>query len=501
MIGREKKKVIAREWNAWTAPSLYGHKHNRVLRENIVTIAETLLTMKKSQLEKVAEGNNPSIPWIIARAILNAGKWGDYTALDKILDRIIGKANQPISVLPTSNLEDPNKILTFQQFCERAGYPTPFDKQIEMMNFVIFDDKALARLLLGSRNYGKTDYAVILGMAYKIYLDRQWTFLLVTKSTERNAAIVDEVGKAAAANGVRFEKNNASTLRVEGLKGKDHSLASITVGTSSIRGRHPKQIIMDDPVTEDDVSEATRKKVQRVYNELNKLTPNIAVIGQPVHKFDLFETLRPLVKRMEVPHGTIPQLDHDLEAQRLAGVSEESISASYHLKVISESGFPFEKIKYIDTFPNTPSVAFIDPSHEGGDYTALSIITGYFDGIAVKGKVWKRAWYDCVDEMAEACAKAKVQKLCIETNALGEQPVRMLREVTFDIGVVGKRSTQSKHSRIMAAGPYASQIFIAKDSDRKYIDQVIKYEYGAEPDDAPDSLATGLEWIGLIKGK
>src|SRR5690606_37878310 len=122
-----------------------------------------------------------------------------------------------------------------------------------------------------------------------------------------------------------FEKKNASCIRVLGLIGKDHSVSSITVGTSSIRGRHPKRIIMDDPVTEEDVSEATRKRVQRVYNELNKLRSNILVVGQPVHKLDLYGTLRPLLKKMEVPHGAIPELDHDLDAQRLAGVSEESI--------------------------------------------------------------------------------------------------------------------------------------------------------------------------------
>src|SRR5690606_5292554 len=155
-----------------------------------------------------------------------------------------------------------------------------------------------ARMILGARGYGKTDYVVILGMAYSIYLDHQDSFLLVTKSTERNSAILAETAKALRANGVERERESAQTVRVSGLMGKDHSVSAITIGASSIRGRHPKKIIMDDPVTEDDVSEATRKRVQRVYNELSKLTDNILIIGQPVHKFDLYETLRPLLNRM-----------------------------------------------------------------------------------------------------------------------------------------------------------------------------------------------------------
>ncbi len=405
---------------------------------------------------------------------------------------------------------DPNKVKTFSEFAVAAGYPAPFPVQEEMRAFGM--DESEARLLLGSRGYGKTDYVVILGIAYEIYLDFMAATrekrppiesnLLVTKSEERNAAMLDEIRKACELNGVTFEKQNASSLRVTGLHGKDHTVSSITIGASSIRGRHPRRVVMDDPVTEEDHSEATRKRVQRVYNELNKLCKNVLVIGQPVHKFDLYETIRPLVLKMEVPHGSIPELDHDLEAQRLAGVSEESIQASYFLKVISEAGYPLEKVQFIDAWEPGDCVAFIDPSFEGGDYTALSIVKAHFQGVAVQGHVYKRAWYDCLDDMAKAMEAAGVRKVCFETNSLGDQPVTMLRDVLpQSVGVVGKRSTGHKHSRILQAGAFAHQIFIAKTSDKLYIDQVTKYEYGADNDDAPDSLASALEWIGLIRGK
>jgi hypothetical protein len=50
-----------------------------------------------------------------------------------------------------------------------------------------------------------------------------------------------------------------------------------------------------------------------------------------------------------VPHSSIPELDHDSEAQRLPGVSEDSIQASYFL--ISESTSPLDKVEYIDRSP------------------------------------------------------------------------------------------------------------------------------------------------------
>jgi hypothetical protein len=397
------------------------------------------------------------------------------------------------------------QIKTFEEFCETAGYPRPFPKQVEMKDFGLGTEGA--HMILGSRGYGKTDYVVILGVAYEIYCEYlagspQSSNLLVTKSEERNAAMISEMVKAAEANGVIFEKVNSTCCRVKGLLGKDHTVSSITIGTKSVRGRHPKRIIMDDPVTEDDTSEATRRKVQKLYNELFKLCSNILIIGQPVHKYDLYMNIRDRIAKMEVPHGTIPELDHDLEAQRLAGVSEESIQASYYLKVVSENPSPFENVKFIDSFPIRDSVAFIDPSFEGGDYTALTILASHFDGVAIQGHVYKKAWNHCLSDMIETMVRHGVKRICFETNSLGDQPIILLRQnVPAGVGVVGKKSTGHKHSRIMNAGVFADLIHISKTSDRLYIEQVQKYEYNSKYDDAPDSLASALEWVGLIKGK
>jgi hypothetical protein len=358
-----------------------------------------------------------------------------------------------------------------------------------------------ARMILGSRGYGKTDYVVILGIAYRLYLEPDFTCLIITKSEQRNSAMLEEISKACVANGMTFEKQNATCIRVAGLLGKDHSVSAVPIGTSSLRGRHPKLVVMDDPVTAEDISEATRNKVQRVYNEVAKLCQDILIIGQPVHKFDLYESLRPCLNKMEVPHGSIPELDADLDAQRLAGVSEESIQNSYFLKVTSESATPFERIRYIDKFPDGDSVAFIDPSFEGGDYTAITILRGYMQGAAVVGFAFKMAWNDALDQMAPKLKYYKVKRLCFETNSLGSQSLDVLRTVFKGIDIFGKKSNTNKHSRIMTAGTFSHMIHLSKESDRIYIDQVIKYEYKAKHDDCPDSLASCLEWVGLIRGK
>jgi hypothetical protein len=356
--------------------------------------------------------------------------------------------------------------------------------------------------LLGARGYGKTDYLSILGVAYEMFKNANFRVLIITKSKERNAAMLKEISGACKSNEMTFEKENATSLRLTGLHGKDHSVSAVTIKTVTLRGRHPDLVIMDDPVTEDDVSEATRLHVERVYNEVNKLVGNILIIGQPAHQHDLYAKLRPLLRKLEIPHGSIPELDHDLEAQRMAGVSEDSIQASYFLNVTANGVASFQNIRYLDSFPlGETSVAFIDPSFEGGDFTAISIVRSYMEGIAVVGFTWKRAWNHCLDEMVAKLKMFRVKRVCFETNSLGDQPIIMLREVLGGIGVVGRKSNTNKHSRIMAASSFAHLIHLSLESDKTYTDQVVKYEYSAKNDDAPDSLASCLEWIGLIRGK
>lgn len=460
------------------------------------------VALRKMQFDIARQGNT-GMAIFLGKQILGQS--------DKPLDEAIMEAVQKAGLTKDQAIElimgAQQKALTqdkktFEQFCVDAGYPHPYPKQIEMMDFGMADPPD-ARLLLGSRGYGKTDYVVILGIAYSIYVyGTEPRYFIITKSKERNTAMINEIRAACEKNGVIFEKANSTTLRVAGLLGKDASVSMTTLKSVSLRGRHPTMTIMDDPVTPDDASEATRLLVKRVYNEINKLCIKILIIGQPVHKFDLYADLRPLLRKMEVPHGTIPELDHDLEAQRLAGVDEASIQASYFLNVVAEGSTPFDKINLIDQMPMTPSsVAFIDPSHEGGDYTAISIVTQYGQGIAVEGYTWKKSWDNCIDDMAPIIARLNVQKVCFETNALGQQPLMLLRKAFPDVGVVGKRSNTNKHSRIMAAGTFAPLIHLSKRSDQNYKDQVIKYEYKSKYDDAPDSLASCLEWIGLVRGK
>jgi hypothetical protein len=475
--------------------------HDRFPTELTKGKADLRESLRRTQIREAKKGNATMLIWLGKQYLGQS----DTTIDDYILEAIESQGLTKEDLLELIKNKDrlllaqPKK--NFQEFCEVAGYPVPYPKQIEFMTFAMYE--SVTRLLLGARGYGKTDYAVIMGIAYRVYLDPgSETNLIVTKSKERNASMLREIAEACQKNGVVFDRSNATHLRARGLEGKDHSVSAVTIRTVTLRGRHPKRVIMDDPVTEDDSAEAARLVAEKKYYEIMKLTQNVLIIGQPAHKYDLYAKLRGIVKTLEAPHGTIPELDHDLEAQKLAGVDDASISASYHLKILSEGTSPFDAVTMIDRFPvGDGAVAFIDPS-EGGDYTAISIMRGYnMQRAAFVGFVYKRAWNHCLDEIAAHLVRFNVRRLAFETNCTGEQPIELLRTVFGGVGVVGRRANNNKHSRIMAAGAFAHLIDLSKESDKTYLDHVIKYEYKSKYDDAPDSLASCLEWVGLIRGK
>lgn len=408
---------------------------------------------------------------------------------------------------PNEGEKSPSGKVDFITFCTNACYPKPYAKQIEMKDFAL---KPGANMILGSRGYGKTDYISICGVAYAIYLDPLFTCLLVTKEKSRGADICLEVANVLEANGVLLSRKSSKQVRVEGLIGKDANLTALPVRSKGFRGKHPKLILCDDIITPDDDSKAERVRVEKVVDELFKLTPNITLLGQPVHSKDVYAKFRRQkgVNKLEVPYGSIPELDVNLEAQRAAGVSERSIQASYFLKIEDMDRIPFAKVKFAEFFPQGTCAGFIDPSHEGKDYTAFAMCAANFEQLIFAGFAWQKAWDDCLEEIAEVMKAFNCVKFAFETNGVGKHPVMVLRQMGANVD--GWKSGGNKHARIMNAAMYRDNIRLSqylpqgldtpafKEAQKAFNDMVVEYEYKAEHDDAPDALANLMMYIGKI---
>lgn len=409
---------------------------------------------------------------------------------------------------PTSGENAGPDSLDFPAFCEKAGYPRPYPKQVEMAALV---REQGPRLLLGARGYGKTDYGVTCNVPYCLLADPSDTWLILTKEKERGQEILAEISRILRENGTVLERDNARSLVLAGHKNKDPNVAVLPLRSKSLRGRHPNHIICDDLITPDDVSPAERERVEAVRAELMKLTANVIFIGQPAHAKDVYAKIRnlPGVKKLELPYGSIPELDCDLQAQRAAGISEASIQASYFLQISESERMPFSGVEYVNFFPGNGAAGFVDPSHEGNDYTAFAVGAMNFDNFVVAGFAWQKAWDDCITDIVNVMKALRVTRFAFETNGLGKHPVLLLR--AQGANVREWKSQSNKHGRILNAATFKGHIKLAqylppqlstpdfRQAQQCFNDMVLDYEYKAEHDDAPDALASLMQFVGLVK--
>ena len=395
---------------------------------------------------------------------------------------------------------------SYPEYCAGVGYPAPFQKQIEMYDFAFQYRNKTPRLILGARGYGKTDYITINGSGFELLKNKQLKILLITKENERGKEIVAEIREGLSRQGVKFANRAKKKIRLKGCRGKEDNFTALTIRSRGLRGRHPDLIIMEDPITPEDTSETERRRVKKVYEELLKLSKNVVIIGQPVHAEDLYQELRNVIPTLEVWHGAIPELDADLAVERSAGVSEASIQASYFGVIIDDNSLPFRNIERVDYYAKN-NVMFIDPSHRGGDLTAIAIGGFIGDVLPVVGFAFKKAWYDCLEELDAILGQFNVGRICIETNGLGELPIMQLRSAGLS-GVMGKNHTGNKHSRIMNCASFVESLkltqysgasAILKSANDLFIERVRKYEYNIKQDDPPDAMAGLCGMIGIIK--
>lgn len=397
----------------------------------------------------------------------------------------------------------------FLSFIDRSGYPAPYKKQLEAYRFIYENPwRSQVKMILGSRGTGKTDYLTIQGAAYEVYKNPGYEVLLVTKERGRGTELIGECREVLISNGIRPKNKSQTSIILKGHTGKEPNMISKSVRSRGTRGRHPDLVIMDDPITPDDVSPAERRRVKIFYDEALKVAPRILIIGQPVHKLDLYQELRGLVEVFEIIHGDIPELDADLDAQRAAGVSEQSIQASYFLKIEDDLSMPFLKMEIVDYFPGGSSVGFIDPAAKGGngrDFTAIAIGRMHFDKFVTVGIALPKAWEDCLEEMAAMFKTFHVKHLFFEDNIAGTEPIKRLNQMGMP--TQGYTAKGNKHGRIMRMALHRDNIKLSKISslpaelrtaNEKYIELVRQYEYNTEHDDPPDALSSLLEKVGLI---
>ena len=258
----------------------------------------------------------------------------------------------------------------------------------------------------------------------------------------------------------------------------------------SITGKHFSRIITDDIITpRDRMSKAERQTTDSVFQELQNIKTEGGVIlnsGTPWHKNDTFRLMPKPMKWSVYETGL---LSKDEIAHRRRHMTASLFSANYELKHISDEESMFREPKY-GPYPFTDGRAQIDCAYGGSDTVALTIMC--YDKerrLHAYGKIFKGHVQDHYWEIQELLRKYKAGTLYNETN--GDKGYFIKEFKQYWNAIVGYHEGMNKHVKIVTyLKKEWADIIWDDETDPDYMEQIVDYQEGQEPDDAPDSASS-----------
>lgn len=269
------------------------------------------------------------------------------------------------------------------------------------------------------------------------------------------------------------------------------SLDCIGIG-GSLTGRHYKRIIADDIITiKDRVSKAKREETKYILMELENIKTAdgvMSVSGTPWHKDDGFSIL-PVVDAYPLGSIDIPELTTDRINDIRQRTSSSLFAANYLLKHISDENRIFPDAKFIEWDKNQTCNAWVDPAYSGKNTSTLTLVYFKDNKIVVKGWAWRQDITELYEKIKLICGMNNCGTIYMESNAdngLSAKAMELLWPAVRPV-----REKENKHNKIiMYAKRNWPEIYFSNDCQEDYLSQVIDYEEGQEPDDAPDGLAS-----------
>lgn len=323
----------------------------------------------------------------------------------------------------------------------------------------------------------------------------------VIRAVRRNlcTAISNELSLLINGKSIVFERESQLELQTNLMTDtgvKESQLIGDGVNSYGLTGKHYRRIYTDDIVNlADRVSRAARTNTDNVYQELQNVRMTGGTIinsGTPWHKNDTFR-LMPTPERYDVySTGLMPESEI---LHRKNSMTASLFAANYELKHIADEESYFSNPQY-GVFPQGLNgvVAHVDGAFQGSNTTALTII-GHKDGkYYMYGKVFHTHVNQHYHEIVALMKRFNAGTLFLENNAdkgfLAEAFMKIWSPVSqYHEGM-------NKHVKIVSylLSSWANIVW-DKDTDPLYMEQIVDYTEGMEPDDAPDSAASILRQL------
>ncbi|WP_461247421.1 hypothetical protein [Treponema sp. R6D11] len=269
-------------------------------------------------------------------------------------------------------------------------------------------------------------------------------------------------------------------------------------------GSHYDLIIMDDIVTlQDRYSKAERDKTCNSVMELvNILDPESKLVffGTPWHPEDAFNAKNAEGKPIFNPPTKFTVYDAKLFSKaeiekRKSQMTDELWGINYELEHRTSLIKVFKDAKFREWNKFTsPIFAHIDAKYKGDHTGALTIgqKDPRGDGYTFMGFMFTENVNSVMHVIVEKLFQYRVKKVFVENNPDQGWVATKLREFSRGLFYVDEyHEATNKYVKIVTYAKYNwDKIWFADDTEDEYIQQIMDYEEGREPDDCPDSLAS-----------
>jgi hypothetical protein len=406
------------------------------------------------------------------------------------------------------------EVKEFIKHPHKLGWFLGFDKLSEIHSYWIkaFWLNYIDYVLMAHRNGYKTTAVIIVGWIWYSWITPESTTLLVREEASNAESTVIAISdllkkdecrylynQLYGISNFRLKKDNANSIvlptkRATTIEG---SLDCIGAG-GSVTGRHYKRLAVDDLITINDrTSKVKREKKKLLLQEYQNIkTPDgvMSVSGTPWHQNDGFMMLEKSgIQIDKYPLGSIEikELTKEKIQKLKGGMSRSLFDAHYNLKHTSDKEKMFDEAKYTEFQPGFKVYGHIDPAYSGTNTTALTLLYKNGEKIIVKGWVFDESIILCNGKISDLMNYYNMTIGKVENNKDEGYTQREISKKVF--GFSGYRESQNKHYKIQQyLKANWDNIYFSHDCDPNYVLQIIDYEEGEEPDDAPDSLASAL---------
>ncbi len=272
---------------------------------------------------------------------------------------------------------------------------------------------------------------------------------------------------------------------------KESQLLANGAQSFSITGKHFPRIYTDDIITlKDRISKPAREATDLVYQELQNVRSKKSVminIGTPWHRDDTFRLMPPPEKWSVYDTGL---LSDEQILKKKQSMTMSLFCANYELKHVYDEDSFFTNPQH-GKYPEIDSVAHIDAAYGGDNTTALTIMGRSGDTIHVVGKVFNGHVNHVIGRVVTLLRQYHVGSLYMETNADKGYLAGEFKKLWPSVRTYSEN--MNKHIKIVT---YLlndwNHIVFAPETDTDYLEQIVDYQEGKEPDDAPDSISALL---------